>query len=135
MTKKPQIDLPPPSQEEEDRINAGIAADPDTSVLDAEWFEGARPYREEHPEVMYGVKPKIAPEIIERLAGTEPETARRLAAYNHEIDEAKRKNWTEFAAAHPERARELEEFDRQAEERKRADKRAVRASAPKIKAG
>ena len=35
---------------EEAAIQAGIAADPDTFELDAEWFKRARPAREVHPE-------------------------------------------------------------------------------------
>jgi hypothetical protein len=35
---------------EEAAIQAGIAADPDTFELDAEWFTRARPAREMHPE-------------------------------------------------------------------------------------
>ncbi len=35
---------------EETAINAGIARDPDTSELDAEWFARARPMREIDPE-------------------------------------------------------------------------------------
>ena len=35
---------------EEAAIQAGIAADPDTFELDAEWFKRARPAREAHPE-------------------------------------------------------------------------------------
>lgn len=37
---------------EESAINAGIAADPDTSELDDEWFEKARPAREIDPEIV-----------------------------------------------------------------------------------
>ena len=38
-----------PTPEEEAAINAGIAADPDTFELDAEWFAKARPAVEVDP--------------------------------------------------------------------------------------
>ena len=38
-----------PTPEEEAAINAGIAADPDTFELDAEWFARARPAVEVDP--------------------------------------------------------------------------------------
>ena len=45
------IDLP--TDEEDARINAGIAADPDTTELDDEWFARARPAREVLPPNVY----------------------------------------------------------------------------------
>ena len=45
---KRKIILPTP--EEDARIRAGIAADPDTFEADAEWFARARPAREVMPE-------------------------------------------------------------------------------------
>ncbi|MHC8508535.1 MAG: hypothetical protein ACYYKD_03915 [Rhodospirillales bacterium] len=136
MSKKLKIEpvkLDPISDEEDAAINAAIASDPDTFELTEEWFKGARFYRDDHPEVMYGITPKAAPEMIEQLRETEPETARSLEAHNRKVDEAKRKNWPEFAAAYPERARELEAYDRQFEKSERARKSAARA--PQAKAG
>lgn len=42
-----------PSDEEDVLINAGIAADPDTFELDAEWFASARPAHEVLPPELY----------------------------------------------------------------------------------
>ena len=41
-----------PTDEEEAAINAGIAADPDTSELDDEWFARARPAIEVDPKLV-----------------------------------------------------------------------------------
>ena len=57
MKKKPKIVIPTP--EEDDIINAGIADDPDTFELDAEWFANAITTEEmlaQHPELI-GVIP------------------------------------------------------------------------------
>ena len=57
MKKKPKIIIPTP--EEDDIINAGIADDPDTFELDAEWFANAITTEEmlaQHPELI-GVIP------------------------------------------------------------------------------
>jgi uncharacterized protein (DUF4415 family) len=40
-----------PTDDENAAINAGIATDPDTFELDAEWFEDARPAIEVDPEL------------------------------------------------------------------------------------
>ncbi len=48
-----------PSPEEAAAIRAGIDADPDTRVLDKEWFERARPARE------------VVPHIVERYERTQ----------------------------------------------------------------
>ena len=40
-----------PTDEENAAINAGIAADPDTFELDAEWFRRARPVNEVDPDL------------------------------------------------------------------------------------
>ena len=53
MKKKPKIVIPTP--EEDDIINAGIADDPDTFELDAEWFANAIKTEEmlaQHPELI-----------------------------------------------------------------------------------
>ena len=41
-----------PTTEEDARIRAGIAADPDAFEADAEWFAKARPAIEVHPELV-----------------------------------------------------------------------------------
>ena len=40
-----------PTDEENAAINAGIATDPDTFELDAEWFRSARPVNEVDPDL------------------------------------------------------------------------------------
>lgn len=42
-----------PTEDEDARINAGIAADPDTIELDGAWFASARPAREVLPPPVY----------------------------------------------------------------------------------
>lgn len=42
-----------PTDEEEAAIQRGIAQDPDSPELDAEWFAGARPAREVMPPAIY----------------------------------------------------------------------------------
>lgn len=49
---KPDLDLPPITDEEEARIQAGIAADPENPELTEADFAGARPFAEANPELM-----------------------------------------------------------------------------------
>ncbi|MCY4212473.1 MAG: hypothetical protein OXF68_02485 [Gammaproteobacteria bacterium] len=41
-----------PTPQEEERIRAGIDADPDAFELDAQWFKRARPVRDAHPHIV-----------------------------------------------------------------------------------
>lgn len=50
-----------PTPEEEAAINAGIAADPDSRELDAEWFANAKPASEVLPQI-FGEK--VAKEML-----------------------------------------------------------------------
>jgi uncharacterized protein (DUF4415 family) len=49
---KPITDLIRPTPEEDERINAGIAADPDTCELTLEDIKSMRPTSETHPEIV-----------------------------------------------------------------------------------
>ena len=49
---KPKRKIILPTPEEDARIRAGIAADPDTFEADAEWFAKARPAIEVDPELV-----------------------------------------------------------------------------------
>ena len=49
---KPITELIRPTPEEDERINAGIAADPDTCELTLEDIKSMRPTSETHPEIV-----------------------------------------------------------------------------------
>jgi len=83
MTRKP---IPPLTDEEEARIQAGIAADPDNPEMTAEQMAELRPFAEACPELMASIKrsrgrPKlgVAPKkaVTLRLS---PETIARYKA-------------------------------------------------------
>ena len=52
----PKHDLPPISDEEEARIQAGIAADPDTPGWTEEEFRAAKPFAEVFPELAAAIR-------------------------------------------------------------------------------
>ena len=56
--KKPKVEsrLIYPTPEEDERINAGIAADPDTWELTDEDFARMRPMSETHPELLEAIR-------------------------------------------------------------------------------
>ncbi len=49
-----------PTSNEDDAINAGIAADPDAPELDEEWFARAKPAAEVEPELVQHSRKKRA---------------------------------------------------------------------------
>ncbi|MBP6724815.1 MAG: BrnA antitoxin family protein [Halioglobus sp.] len=51
-SSKPITELIRPTPEEDERINAGIAADPDTCELTLEDIKSMRPTSETHPEIV-----------------------------------------------------------------------------------
>jgi uncharacterized protein (DUF4415 family) len=53
---KPVTELIHPTPEENERINAGIAADPDTWELTLEDIESMRPMSETHPELLEAIR-------------------------------------------------------------------------------
>lgn len=51
-----KLSLPPITDEEEARIQAGIALDPDNPEITAEEFKFARPFAEMFPELMESIR-------------------------------------------------------------------------------
>jgi uncharacterized protein (DUF4415 family) len=83
----PKLNLPPITDEEEARIQAGIAADPDNPEITQEQFAQARPFAEAFPELAAAFRrsrgPQKAPtkqmvslrldqDVIERFKATGP---------------------------------------------------------------
>lgn len=83
----PKLNLPPITDEEEARIQAGIAADPDNPEITPEQFAQARPFAEVFPELAGAFRrsrgPQKAPtkqlvslrldqDVIERFKATGP---------------------------------------------------------------
>ncbi len=54
--RKPKLNIPPISDEEEARIQRGIALDPDNPEITAEEFNHARPFAEVFPELMESIR-------------------------------------------------------------------------------
>ena len=63
---------------EEVAINAGIARDPDTVVLDDDFFANARPASEVHPEFVKAWSRRKAAEAAEAIATEPPKTGKRV---------------------------------------------------------
>jgi uncharacterized protein (DUF4415 family) len=53
---KLKLNLPPITDEEEARIQRGIALDPDNPEITAEEFKNARPFAEMFPELMESIR-------------------------------------------------------------------------------
>lgn len=83
----PKLNLPPITDEEEARIQAGIAADPDNPEITQEQFAQARPFAEAFPDLAMKLRrargPQKAPtkqlvslrldqDILERFKATGP---------------------------------------------------------------
>ncbi len=58
----PEINLPPITDEDEARIQAGIAADPDNPETTEDEARGARPFREAFPEMAAGLRRSRGPQ-------------------------------------------------------------------------
>ena len=82
-----------PTPEEDDAINAGIAADPDSRELDAEWFAKARAASEVLPPEMYAALVAKRPRGRPKADATKVFTAIRLDADLLETFKATGKGW------------------------------------------
>lgn len=82
-----------PTPEEEAAINAGIAADPDSRELDAEWFAKAKPASEMLPPEMYAALVAKRPRGRPKASETKVFTAIRLDADLLETFKATGKGW------------------------------------------
>ncbi len=82
-----------PTPEEEAAINAGIAADPDSRELDAEWFAKAKPASEALPPEMYAALVAKRPRGRPKADETKVFTAIRLDADLLETFKATGKGW------------------------------------------
>ncbi len=98
-----------PTPEEDAAINAGIAADPDSRELDAEWFANARPAREVLPPEVYAALVARRPRGRPKAEETKVFTAIRLDADLVAAFKATGKGWQtrinaalrEWLAEHP----------------------------------
>lgn len=98
-----------PTPEEDAAINAGIAADPDSRELDAEWFAKAKPASEVLPPEMYAALVAKRPRGRPKADETKVFTAIRLDADLLETFKATGKGWQtrvnaalrQFIAEHP----------------------------------
>ncbi|OYX28370.1 MAG: hypothetical protein B7Z03_11690 [Hydrogenophilales bacterium 32-62-9] len=98
-----------PTPEEDAAINAGIAADPDSRELDAEWFAKAKPASEVLPPEMYAALVAKRPRGRPKADATKVFTAIRLDADLLETFKATGKGWQtrvnaalrQFIAEHP----------------------------------
>jgi len=82
-----------PSPQEDAAINAGIAADPQSSELDAEWFAKARPASEVLPPEVYAALVAKRPRGRPKADETKVFTAIRLDADLLETFKATGKGW------------------------------------------
>jgi uncharacterized protein (DUF4415 family) len=82
-----------PTPEEEAAINAGIAADPDTRELEAEWFANAKPASEVLPPEVYATLVAKRPRGRPKADETKVFTAIRLDADLLETFKATGKGW------------------------------------------
>lgn len=82
-----------PTPDEEAAINAGIAADPDSRELDAEWFAKAKPASEVLPPEMYAALVAKRPRGRPKADETKVFTAIRLDADLLETFKATGKGW------------------------------------------
>ena len=82
-----------PTLEEDAAINAGIAADPDSRELDAEWFSKARPASEVLPPEMYAALVAKRPRGRPKADETKVFTAIRLDADLLEAFKSTGKGW------------------------------------------
>lgn len=82
-----------PTPEEDAAINAGIAADPDSRELDAEWFAKAKPASEMLPPEMYAALVAKRPRGRPKASETKVFTAIRLDADLLETFKATGKGW------------------------------------------
>ncbi|HQT30645.1 MAG TPA: BrnA antitoxin family protein [Thiobacillus sp.] len=98
-----------PTPEEDAAINAGIAADPDSRELDAEWFAKAKHASEVLPPEMYAALVAKRPRGRPKADATKVFTAIRLDADLLETFKATGKGWQtrvnaalrQFIAEHP----------------------------------
>lgn len=98
-----------PTPEQDAAINAGIAADPDSRELDAEWFAKAKPASEVLPPEMYAALVAKRPRGRPKADETKVFTAIRLDADLLETFKATGKGWQtrmnaalrQFIAEHP----------------------------------
>jgi uncharacterized protein (DUF4415 family) len=65
MSKR-KLNIPPITDEEEERIQAGIALDPDNPEITAEEFKLARPFAEVLPELSASIKRARGRPVMER---------------------------------------------------------------------
>lgn len=82
-----------PTPEEDAAINAGIAADPDSRELDAQWFAKARPASEVLPPEMYAALVTKRPRGRPKADETKVFTAIRLDADLLESFKSTGKGW------------------------------------------
>lgn len=82
-----------PTPEEDAAINAGIAADPDSRELDAEWFAKAKPASEVLPPEMYAALIAKRPRGRPKADETKVFTAIRLDADLLEAFKSTGKGW------------------------------------------
>ena len=86
MTRKP---IPPLTDEEEARIQAGISLDPDNPELTDEEIAGAKPFREVFPDLFESIKrargrPRVASPREAVTLRLSPETLARFKAMGGE---------------------------------------------------
>ncbi|MCJ2136514.1 BrnA antitoxin family protein [Methylobacterium sp. J-026] len=85
----PKLDLPPITDAEEARIQAGIAADPDSPEVTAEQARDARPFAEAFPELAATLRRSRGPQ----KAATKQLVSLRLDAETVEAFKATGPGW------------------------------------------